>query len=263
MRGRRRRQTDVTWKKIRSKDEEQRRARPFCAALCWVCALRRPTAVGVSLFSGASDLVAVFVHTPTLAGAAVTLGWFEVAFVGASRNVGAWRKTKTGHTHHPNTPRQRLWFPQRSRFTLTHELWSKHGYLKNCDASCGLLSLFFTSRNGKTFWSSFLCDLQWLLCKKVKQICSLHLFFFYWKLCSKTCLTARLHFTHWTVNSIFLSLYFDSMTSLWLSLLQPHLSLPGGQLIECRHLDRGSVCPCIQRRKQKSVNTICICDTLR
>lgn len=71
---------------ILSKDEGKRRARPFCVALCFSL---NPTAVGVSLFSRASDLVAVFVHTPTLAGAAVTLGWFEVAFVGASRNVGA------------------------------------------------------------------------------------------------------------------------------------------------------------------------------
>lgn len=73
--------------KIPRIDEKQRCVRHFSAALCF--SLRRPTAVGVSLFSGASDLVAVFVHTPTLAGAAVTLGWFKVAFVGASRKIGA------------------------------------------------------------------------------------------------------------------------------------------------------------------------------
>lgn len=48
-----------------------------------------PTAVGVALFSGASDLVAIFVHTPTLAGAAVTLGWFEVALLSTTGNVRA------------------------------------------------------------------------------------------------------------------------------------------------------------------------------
>lgn len=41
------------------------------------------------MFSGASELVAIFVHTPTLAGAAVTLGWFEVAFFSAARDVRA------------------------------------------------------------------------------------------------------------------------------------------------------------------------------
>lgn len=55
--------------------------------LCKVC-----TAVGVALFSGASNLIAVLVHTPALAGVAVTLGWFVVAFIGATRDVGAWRQ---------------------------------------------------------------------------------------------------------------------------------------------------------------------------
>lgn len=55
--------------------------------LCKVC-----TAVGVALFSGASDLIAVLVHTPALAGVAVTLGWFVVALICATRDVGAWRQ---------------------------------------------------------------------------------------------------------------------------------------------------------------------------
>lgn len=76
--------------KMLRNDQKQRCARPFSAALCFsLKTLRRPTAVGVSLFSGASDLVAVFVHAPTLAGAAMALGWFKVAFVCASREVGA------------------------------------------------------------------------------------------------------------------------------------------------------------------------------
>lgn len=48
-----------------------------------------PTAVWVPLFSGAGDLVAVFVHTPALAGAAVALGRLEVAFVSTTRDVRA------------------------------------------------------------------------------------------------------------------------------------------------------------------------------
>ncbi len=58
----------------------------LCVCVCVCCGL---TAVGVALFSGASDLVAIFVHTPTLTGAAVTLGWFEVALLGATRNIRA------------------------------------------------------------------------------------------------------------------------------------------------------------------------------
>lgn len=48
-----------------------------------------PTAVWIPLFSGAGDLVAVFVHAPALAGAAVALGRLEVAFVGTPRDVRA------------------------------------------------------------------------------------------------------------------------------------------------------------------------------
>lgn len=48
-----------------------------------------PTAVWVPLFSGAGDLVAVFVHTPALAGAAVALGRLEVAFVSTTGGVRA------------------------------------------------------------------------------------------------------------------------------------------------------------------------------
>lgn len=48
-----------------------------------------PTAVWIPLFSGAGDLVAVFVHTPALAGAGVALGGLEVAFVSTARDVGA------------------------------------------------------------------------------------------------------------------------------------------------------------------------------
>lgn len=85
--------------KILRNDEKQRCARHYV----FPCkSLRCPTAVGVSLFSGASDLIAVFVHTPTLAGASMTLGRFKVAFVGASRKVGACRKTETRHIRHPN-----------------------------------------------------------------------------------------------------------------------------------------------------------------
>lgn len=50
------------------------------------------TAVGVALFPRSSNLIAVLVHAPTLAGVAVTLGWFVVAFVGTARNIGAWRQ---------------------------------------------------------------------------------------------------------------------------------------------------------------------------
>lgn len=46
------------------------------------------TAVGVALFSGTGDLIAVFVHTPTLTSAAVTLGWFEVTLLSTARNIG-------------------------------------------------------------------------------------------------------------------------------------------------------------------------------
>lgn len=46
-------------------------------------------AVRVALFSGASNLVAVLVHTPTLARAAVTLGWFVVALLSATGDVEA------------------------------------------------------------------------------------------------------------------------------------------------------------------------------
>lgn len=63
----------------------------------WVCACAGGvlcvrcgrTAVGVALFSGASDLVAIFVHAPTLTGAGVTLGWFEVALLSTTRNIRA------------------------------------------------------------------------------------------------------------------------------------------------------------------------------
>lgn len=54
--------------------------------MCVCCCL---TAVGVALFSGAGDLIAIFVHTPTLAGAAVTLGRLEVALLGTARDIGA------------------------------------------------------------------------------------------------------------------------------------------------------------------------------
>lgn len=50
---------------------------------------RGPTAVWIALFSGAGDLVAIFVHTPALAGAAVALGRLEVAFVSTTRDVRA------------------------------------------------------------------------------------------------------------------------------------------------------------------------------
>lgn len=56
-----------------------------------VCVCRRLTTVGVALFPGAGDLVAVFVHTPTLTGAAVALGRLEVALLRTARNVGACR----------------------------------------------------------------------------------------------------------------------------------------------------------------------------
>ena len=66
-----------------------------CGRVCNVgCGL---TAVGVALFSGASDLVAIFVHTPALAGAAVTLGWFEVALLSTARDVRAWRGRERCH----------------------------------------------------------------------------------------------------------------------------------------------------------------------
>lgn len=52
--------------------------------VCWGL-----TTVRVALFSGASDLIAIFVHTPTLAGAAVTLGWFKVALLSTTRNIRA------------------------------------------------------------------------------------------------------------------------------------------------------------------------------
>lgn len=92
MRGQRQRQTDVMWTRYWEKAWSSDAGFSRMSLPC-------PTAVGVSLFSGASDLIAVFVHTPTLAGAAMTLGWFKVAFVGASRKVGAWGKTRT----HPSS----------------------------------------------------------------------------------------------------------------------------------------------------------------
>lgn len=52
------------------------------------------TTVGIALFSRASYLVAIFVHTPTLASAAVTLSWFEVALVSTTGNISAWRRAK-------------------------------------------------------------------------------------------------------------------------------------------------------------------------
>lgn len=66
-------------------DYKGREDRQTDMCMCW-CG---PTAVGVALFSGASDLVAIFVHTPTLASTAVTLGWFEVALLSTTRNVRA------------------------------------------------------------------------------------------------------------------------------------------------------------------------------
>ena len=66
-----------------------------CGRVCNVgCGL---TAVGVALFSGASDLVAIFVNTPALAGAAVTLGWFEVALLSTARDVRAWKGRERCH----------------------------------------------------------------------------------------------------------------------------------------------------------------------
>jgi len=62
-----------------------------CMCCSVVCGL---TAVGVALFSGASNFVAVFVHTPTLASAAVTLGCFVVALLCTARNVRAWRQSE-------------------------------------------------------------------------------------------------------------------------------------------------------------------------
>lgn len=57
----------------------------------FVCSVRVLclTAVGVALFSRASDLVAIFVHTPTLASASTTLGWFVIALLSAARNIRA------------------------------------------------------------------------------------------------------------------------------------------------------------------------------
>lgn len=52
------------------------------------------TTVGIALFSRASYLVAIFVHTPTLASAAMTLSWFEVALVSTTGNISAWRRAK-------------------------------------------------------------------------------------------------------------------------------------------------------------------------
>lgn len=49
------------------------------------------TAVGVALFPGAGDLIAIFVYAPALTGAAMTLGWFEVTFIGTARNIRAWK----------------------------------------------------------------------------------------------------------------------------------------------------------------------------
>lgn len=60
-----------------------------CVGVLSVCVRCGLTAVGVALFSGASKLVAIFVYTPTLAGAAVTLGWFEVALLSTTWNIRA------------------------------------------------------------------------------------------------------------------------------------------------------------------------------
>lgn len=64
--------------------ERGRTGRCVCIGVC--CG---PTAVWVALLSGASELVAIFVHTPTLASAAVTLGWFEVPLLSTTRNIRA------------------------------------------------------------------------------------------------------------------------------------------------------------------------------
>lgn len=64
--------------------ERGQTGRRACIGVC--CG---PTAVGVALLSGASKLIAIFVYTPTLAGAAVTLGWFEVPLLSTTRNIGA------------------------------------------------------------------------------------------------------------------------------------------------------------------------------
>lgn len=58
--------------------------------------LRCPTAVWIPLFPGAGDLVAIFVHAPALAGAAVALGGLEVAFVSTAGDVGAWGRQEGG-----------------------------------------------------------------------------------------------------------------------------------------------------------------------
>lgn len=69
----------------------------LCVSVCVCCG---PTTVGVPLFSRAGDLVAIFVHTPTLASAAMTLGGFEVALLSTARNIRAWRQQ--GHSVNRN-----------------------------------------------------------------------------------------------------------------------------------------------------------------
>ena len=64
--------------------------------VCSSCALCGLTAVGVALFSGASDLIPIFVHTPTLADAAVTLGRLEVALLSTAWNIRAWKHSGGG-----------------------------------------------------------------------------------------------------------------------------------------------------------------------
>lgn len=91
--GQRQSQTHLNW--CWTDTEKSPEAATASALQCSHGFTGQHTTVGVPLFSGASELVAVFVHTPTLASAPVTLGGFKVAFVGASRKVGAWRKTET------------------------------------------------------------------------------------------------------------------------------------------------------------------------
>lgn len=51
--------------------------------------LAQVSAVALPCFLELFSSVGVFVHTPTLGGAAVTPGWLKVAFLSTMRNLGA------------------------------------------------------------------------------------------------------------------------------------------------------------------------------